>query len=88
MNDLTFSLGVSPKNLHVLVNPLRQEDGEHYGILLRRLFGIVDHIVRKWRRAQKKYNQTRKQRLSIQFREMNGSDEDGETTQSPTPKFN
>lgn len=81
MYDSFFGLGVSLTNLQVSINPLRQEDGEHYGIVRGRLFVIGDDIVRKRRRAREKYRQTRKQRLSITFREMNGSDDDGETTQ-------
>lgn len=83
--DLIFSIGISLTNLHVSLLPLRQEDGDHYGLLRKRLFGIGDQITRKRKRAQDKYRQRRKQRLDLQFREMNDSDQDGDTTESPTP---
>lgn len=82
---LIYAICASLTNLNMSLNPLRNEEWENYQLICCRLISNGDEISRKCKRPQEKYRERRRRRMEIQFREMNGTDYDGETNQSPSP---
>lgn len=79
--DLFFGFCVALTNFHARIHPLRNSDGEDYSRYKLRLYTIGQDISKKRKLNQEAYRERRRQRLSIQFRGMNASDD--EDTQQP-----
>jgi len=80
--DSIFSLRLSLTNFHIKFNPLRAEDCERYQLVKKRLYAIGEETIGKRKRTQQRYRQRRKQRMEMQFRTMNESDDES-VTQRP-----
>ena len=68
MYDKIFKLCAALTNMHIKLYPLRVSDQSHFNAVRNRLYTIGEENLRKRQRAQERYRNKRRQRMSTPFR--------------------